>query len=425
MNRRGKIGFLVLFSLITLFFSDGLRFNYPQSLAATQNELKQRIEERNKEIQKLEEEIKQYQTSLEATSDAASSLKGEISRINGQIKNLNSQIFLAQKQISKKELEIGGLEQDISDTSLQLDERQETLKKILRKLNETESESTMEVLLKYRNISDFFGVLESFKILNDNIKNNFETLTVLKTDFEEKKTEAETAQKKLASYKVELADTRMIEEQGRAVKDNLLKATKNQEAQYQKLLKDRAAQRDAILKEIQDTEDELRKLIDPNKIPEGRPGVLAWPIEGAVLTQSFGATPESKILYNGKPHNGIDIKAKTGTPVKAAEDGIVLNTGNTDAYPRCLSYGKWILIKHPNNLATLYAHLSLIKVNTGDMVSRGDLIAYSGSTGYATGPHLHFTVYDASTVEFKASGLANSTCKLLPFGGYLNPLAYL
>jgi len=143
------------------------------------------------------------------------------------------------------------------------------------------------------------------------------------------------------------------------------------------------------------------------------------------LTQSFGNTPDSKILYNGKPHNGIDLRADVGTPLYAAENGVIKEIGDTDAFVGCLSYGKWILIEHANNLATLSAHLSRIAVAKGQTVTRGDLIGYTGATGYATGPHLHFTVYDASTVQFKKSTVPGSNCRFLPYGGYLNPLAYL
>lgn len=295
----------------------------------------------------------------------------------------------------------------------------------MRELNEKETESLVEIMLQYGTLSRFFDMLESIRALDANLRQNYEELSGFKTILENQEIEAKDAQNKLVGFRVELKDRKKLEEIEQREKNQLLKVTKNQESQYQKILKEREAEREAILKEIQDIEDELRKLIDPARLPEARPGVLAWPIEGAVLTQSFGVTPDSKILYNGQPHNGLDIRARIGTPVYAAESGEILNAGNTDAFSRCLSYGKWILINHSNNLATLYAHLSLIKVNPGDIIKRGDLIGYSGDTGYATGPHLHFTVYDANTVEFRASGRPGSTCKLLPFGGYLNPLAYL
>jgi len=80
-----------------------------------------------------------------------------------------------------------------------------------------------------------------------------------------------------------------------------------------------------------------------------------------------------------------------------------------------------VVIKHNNNLTTLYGHLSRIVAKTGDTVKRGDLIGYEGSTGYATGPHIHFTVYASPTFYMGSS----KTCGPMPFGGDLNPTLYL
>ena len=83
---------------------------------------------------------------------------------------------------------------------------------------------------------------------------------------------------------------------------------------------------------------------------------------------------------------------------------MIVGTGNTDEPRGCYSYGKWILIKHENGLSTLYAHLSLIKVNAGETVNTGDIIGYSGNTGYSTGPHLHLTVYATQGVKIVRLG---------------------
>jgi len=420
MNRGVKIGFLAL-SAIIVFAAI-----FPNlGKAATQRELNQEIEAKNTDIAKLEEEIKGYQNSLDDTNQTAKTLRGQVRKFDLRIKNLAAEISLTQVQINKKELEIEKLSFDIGSTEENLENRRELLKGILQELNEKETESLVEIILQYGTLSSFFDTLESIRSLDANLRQNYEELSGFKTLLEKQKTTAQVTQNKLVGFRIESRDRKKLEEIERGDKNQLLKVTKNQEAKYQKILKEREAEREAILKEIQDIEDELRKLIDPTKLPEADAGVLAWPIDGAVLTQSFGTTPDSKILYNGQPHNGIDIRARIGTELYAAEDGEVINTGNTDSFSRCLSYGKWILIKHPNNLATLYAHLSLIKVSPGDIIERGELIGYSGASGYATGPHLHFTVYDANTVEFRASSRPGSTCKLLPFGGYLNPLAYL
>ena len=75
--------------------------------------------------------------------------------------------------------------------------------------------------------------------------------------------------------------------------------------------------------------------------------------------------------------------------------------GNTDQSCQGVSCGKWVLIKHANNLSTLYAHLSIIKVSGGQQVETGQLVGYSGDTGYATGPHLH-GVFASEGVEIKS-----------------------
>ena len=136
-------------------------------------------------------------------------------------------------------------------------------------------------------------------------------------------------------------------------------------------------------------------------MPTPRPGVLAIPLKlnlAQKLTQGYGATQFAQSTYSSKFHNGIDIGAPLGTPIFAAENGRVLASGNTDSYCPPVwygrkkyggSYGKFIVIKHENNLSTLYSHLSLSAVKIGDLVNRGDVIGYTGNTGLSTGPHLH------------------------------------
>ena len=86
----------------------------------------------------------------------------------------------------------------------------------------------------------------------------------------------------------------------------------------------------------------------------------------------------------GRPHTGIDIALKTGDPVYAAFDGVVRVAKYNGGY------GNMVLIRHYNNLETLYGHMSAIKVKVGQKVKAGDIIGLGGSTGNSTGPHLHF-----------------------------------
>jgi hypothetical protein len=102
---------------------------------------------------------------------------------------------------------------------------------------------------------------------------------------------------------------------------------------------------------------------------------LIWPIHGSV-GQEFG--------HNGHP--GIDIDAPYGTPIHAAGNGIVVSAGWDGGY------GNFVLIDHGNGLVTGYGHQSRIAVTRGQTVTQGEVIGYEGSTGYSTGPHVHFEV---------------------------------
>lgn len=412
--------------ILTLF----LAIFFSPVFAQTEGDLSAKIEEKNREIERLEREIKEYQENLGKIGAKSQTLKSEISRVENEIKNLNSQISLTQKKIQKKEFEIKDLSKKIEDAEILSQNLKNALKNNLRKLHEAEALNALELLFAYKNISEFFGVLEESQKLSFSIEATLLEIRETKNFLNEKKEDAEVAKNDLSLLKLEFSDKKSISNLQKKEKSNLLKLTKNEEQKFQQLLSDREREREEILDEIQRIEDELRGFIDLNKLPEARSGILAWPIKGAVLTQNFGNTPYSKILYNGQPHNGIDIKASTGTQIFSAEKGIVKEIGDTDQFGRgtrrqCLSYGKWVLIEHGNGLSTLYGHLSLIRVQKGDTIERSGLIGYSGSTGYATGPHLHFTIYDSSTVKFGPSKLPRSTCEFLPFGGYLNPLAYL
>ena len=107
---------------------------------------------------------------------------------------------------------------------------------------------------------------------------------------------------------------------------------------------------------------------------------------GGRLSSFFG-TRRHPIFKNRRFHNGIDIAVRTGTPVGAARGGRVISTGWMGGY------GKTVVIQHDKGYKTLYGHLSRITVRSGTYVRKGRLVGRAGSTGYSTGPHLHFTLW--------------------------------
>jgi murein DD-endopeptidase MepM/ murein hydrolase activator NlpD len=110
-----------------------------------------------------------------------------------------------------------------------------------------------------------------------------------------------------------------------------------------------------------------------------------WPVNGRVIT-AFGPRP------SGEQNDGINVSVPEGTPIKAAEDGVVAYAGS-----ELKGYGNLVLVRHANGFVTAYAHASELNVKKGDTVKRGQVIGKAGSTGNVTGPQLHFEVRKGAT----------------------------
>lgn len=106
----------------------------------------------------------------------------------------------------------------------------------------------------------------------------------------------------------------------------------------------------------------------------------AWPLKNLAVSSPFGNR-------HGDFHDGLDLKASFGTPVYSVSEGKVIYSGN-----KISGYGNMVVVKHVGDFSTIYAHNEKLLVQKGDIVKRGELIAYSGSSGRSTGPHLHFEV---------------------------------
>jgi murein DD-endopeptidase MepM/ murein hydrolase activator NlpD len=119
--------------------------------------------------------------------------------------------------------------------------------------------------------------------------------------------------------------------------------------------------------------------------PAGGLPSFRWPVRGRVIA-GFGPKP------NGLQNDGINLAVPEGTPVKAAEDGVVAYAGN-----ELKGYGNLVLVRHSNGFVTAYAHASEIMVKRGEEVKRGQVIAKSGQTGNVTAPQLHFEIRKGST----------------------------
>ena len=130
------------------------------------------------------------------------------------------------------------------------------------------------------------------------------------------------------------------------------------------------------------------------RVPEHYEGNYRWPLSAGIISSEYGERW-------GKMHKGIDIAADTGEPVYAVASGDVIYAGDG-----LRGYGNVVILRHDNKITSLYAHNTALKVEQGDQVKQGDLIALLGSTGHSTGPHVHF--------EFRQGDVAVNPHTLLP-----------
>ncbi len=399
-----------------------------QSLAATSSQdLQKQIDAQKQKLNELIQQQQFYNSQLEQTQSTKKTLNSELNQIQRNLDNINFQIKINEVQIEKLNLELEQLQMDIANTSDEIELKRQVLAKNLQDLYEKNKDlSPLIIILKNQKISDAISEINNIQQLSESLKISLDELTNLKTVLNNRKEETEAKKQELEDTKIQLKNKKAIALNLQEEKSTLLSKTKNQEKNYQSLLTNLNKQRAEIELEISRLEEALKAQINPSQLPGAMPGVLLWPIKNAVVTQGYGSTDDALNFYNSgnyksPSHNGIDIRASVGTPIYAAEDGIVVATGNQDNYCYKGAYGRFIVIKHNNNLTTLYGHLSLISVNSGQTIKRGQIIGYSGNSGFTTGPHLHFTVYFSPTFQMNKSNY----CGPMPIGAPVNPLMYL
>ncbi len=426
----------VLFSTLT-FAAFLIIFTAPILLplvrAQTIEELQQNIVQSTSQIDSLKNEIAKLQSQLVETGKQKQTLQTAVRTLDLNIQKFTKSITLTSAQITLKDKDINRLSGSIATTSSIIYASKEEVGNTLNTLNTHDREPFALLLLGGVSLSSFFDEAASLDSLRNRLQKKITDLSQLKQNLQSSKTTAQQKRQELADLQSNLAQQKQSLAIARQSQSDLLVQTKSTEANYQKIIAQKKAQESKFEKDLSSFESQLNLKVSAANVPQSGPGSLSWPLDRVVITQYFGNTPFATAnpqVYNNKGHNAIDLGASPGTPVKAARGGVVLGTGNTDLTCPGASYGKWVFIKHDNGLSTIYAHLSVISVSKGQQVGTRDVIGYSGSTGYATGPHLHFGVYasvGAEIASFPSKSCAGQTYTM-PVGdvsAYLNPLSYL
>lgn len=464
-------------NLLTIFFASTLffvgNFAYAQT-TETENdapqtapeaptvpkeaeEIKTKIENTNAKLKELEAEIKKYEVQLVEVGKAKQTLQNSVKTLDISRNKITTEIRYTESNIGKTQSEIQSLSKQIEDKMGQIIMDRNAVSESIRKIDRLSDESLLEALLKHNNLLEFWEQKDSIQQFEGAVREHVRELMTLTQSLKDIRMEEEGKAEELTGLKRQLSDEKSVLDVARKEKTTILSVTQNQESKYQALLKEKRDAHEKLEAEIVALESELKFILDPSSIPSVGTGALAWPfspdyMDGCssfekllknsyCITQLFGNTSFAKSgAYSGKGHNGIDFRAPLGTKIRSSLAGRVSATGNTDSIRGCYSYGKWVMIEHQNGLSTLYAHLSVISVNPGQGVDSGSIIGYSGSTGYSTGPHLHYSVFATKGVQvmnlgdwYKKSGMAPTTAcskggAIIPVAAhnaYLNPLDFL
>lgn len=384
------------------------------------------IDANNSQIQQLQAEIAKLQEQLDATTKQKQTLQTAINSITLSIKKINTSISLTNAQISQKDAQIKRLTGSISTTTDEIGLVQQEIGNSLQQLNLLDDEPMALVILSGADISSVFDTENTLQEIRTGLQDKTNELQNLKGVLVTSKNTTTQQRAQLATLKQDLAQQKTSLNLAQQSQTQLLAQTKNQESAYQALIAQKKAEEAAFEAELVRLAKSLGTA-DITSAPSPTKGILRWPLDTVAITQYFGNTSFAQSgAYSGQGHNGVDFRASIGAPVKAALTGTVQEI-NLGAVKNC-QYGKWVLVKHDNGLTSLYAHLSSVAVNKGDRVVTGQLVGFAGDTGYATGPHLHLTVYVSSAVTFK-----NYTCNsgksafipIAPLNAYLNPVSYL
>lgn len=403
--------FLSILTLIPLAFFVLSLTTPSSSYAQNVEDIRDRIEDINREREKIDKEIAGYQRQLQAIGQEKQTLQTAIGALDLSRSQTQAQISSIQKKIASANLRLEELSYEISDTESVIELDRATLGESIRSMQVASESSLIEQLFSANDLADAWVAADNLSALNDALRTHAAALMDAKEALAAQHQSVASTKTGLSKSNADLAAEKQALDIQKSQKALLLSETKASEAAYQQLVALKQTERAAVEQELSSLEESLRVAIDPSSIPTAGTGILSWPIANPLVTQGYGLTSFARGGAYGydaagkpKPHTGIDFGVPVGTPVRAALSGTVRGWGNTDAIKGCYSFGKWILIDHANGLSTVYLHLSNINVTKGQSVNTGDVIGNSGNSGYSTGPHLHFGVYAQQGVEMMNLG---------------------
>ena len=327
-------------------------------------------------IENVNGQLDQAKNEYDAAVAELKSLEERIAVLEVQIKDKEEEIEDLQGQIDENRAIILELTQQIVELDAEVFDQNSVLNKRLRVMYMTDDESMLAVLLGSESFVDFLSNIEMVRKIHESDKAFLAELEEKLDELERKRAEVLRIEGMLKEQQEELQTQKDQLDADKAA----LAAAK----QRVKEIRDAAAADiDRLEAESNKLKAELANMISQWGDYFG--GAMAWPVLGPI-TSEFGMRYHP-ITGRYVMHNGLDIGVPYGTAVHAGAPGIVYFAGWNGG-----GYGYLVILDNGSGITTMYAHNSSIAVSKGQVVARGDVIAYAGSTGNSTGPHVHFEV---------------------------------
>ena len=344
--------------------------NIVKGLTAT--ELEQRRAELKNKINEAGKSIENINIELTENLEAINKLDEEIYSYQTQINTISENLENIEKQIKETE--------DYLDTiQVDYEHQKEVLQERLLYAYEEGPTRYLDVLLNSKSMLDFITnyyliaeLMQYDKDLLDGIERDKEQIEQIEQSLNESKENLKLIKNEQKKIAISLENSKIV-------KNSYINNLTNEEKQIQEEMS-------MYQEELDLVELEILLAVLENSDTQYVGGTFAWPAPGYyTITSPYGMRVHP-IIKTFSNHSGMDIGAPMGSYAIAANDGIV--TKATYSY----SYGNMVIIDHGGGVTTLYAHGSEILAQVGDVVKRGDAIMKVGSTGWSTGPHLHFEI---------------------------------
>ena len=351
-------------------------------------------EDLTNQLDSIQQQVNQQNAAKADAETVIGSVSEQLRQIEEQLRQATAELGTIKEQRVAVENDITLNERQLAEAQKRLEGRESVFYKRVRDIYINGRLSYLDVVIGSKDFSDFANRLEVLKRIIDSDITLINEIKKERAEIEAHKQKLEADRAKLVELeKAALAKQAEIE-QKKAERNVVLQKAQNDRATAMQAIEElnaSSAQVSAMLKERQSARAAAAAAAAQSSGGQGASdnwvqgtGQLGWPVSGEI-TSPYGYRVHP-IFGTTIYHSGIDIGVDEGTPVHAADGGVVVWSGWMGGY------GYAVVIDHGNGLSTLYGHNSELAVDEGQSVAKGQVISYAGSTGNSTGPHVHFEV---------------------------------